>query len=230
MGRPGLTLGVVIQARMGSTRLPGKVLRPIGGEPLLGHVTGRLQGLRHRASVVVATTTAPADDPVSRWCESRQVQCFRGSELDVLDRYYRCALRFGLDPVVRLTADNPFTDIEELDRLIDQHVAEDNDLTHSFAALPVGVGAEVIAFRALERSHKEGTAGHHREHVDEYILENPGTFRIGKLEVAAAKRHPEVRLTVDTEEDYRRACYVAEHAAGRWAGTEEAIGLCSRSA
>ncbi len=215
---------------MGSTRLPGKVLRPVGRLPLLGHVVGRLRRLSHEAIAVVATGTGPRNDAIEQWCVREGVRCFRGSEDDVLDRYYRCARQFGLDPIVRLTADNPFTDIEELDRLVEQHLRAGNDLTHSYETLPVGVGAEVFGFGALERSHREGLAPHHREHVDEYMLENPALFRTGRLEVREAKRRPEIRLTVDTEEDYRRACYIAEHAQGEWADTEEAIALCTRFA
>jgi len=215
---------------MGSSRLPGKVLMPIGRAPLLGHVVGRLAGLRHAATVVVATGTGAIDDAIADWCAREGVQCFRGSELDVLDRYHECARRYGLDPIVRLTADNPFTDIEELDRLIDLHLSQGNDFTHSFPMLPVGVGAEIFSFAALERSHREGHAPNHREHVDEYMIENAALFRTGALEVPTAKCHPQVRLTVDSREDYRRVCFVDERAHGGWVGTEEAVELCSRFA
>lgn len=230
MGRPRLTLGVVIQARMGSTRLPGKVLRPIGRLPLLGHVVGRLATLEAPTKVVVATSIEVADDAIAVWCVGQGVACFRGSEDDVLGRYYECARVHCLDPVVRLTADNPFTDITELDRLIRQHKAQGNDFTHSFSGLPIGVGAEIFSFAALQRSFCEGAAAHHREHVDEFMIENPALFRTGELQVPKEKRQPDVRLTVDTEEDYRRACFIAEHARGAWAGTEEAIELCTRFA
>lgn len=215
---------------MGSTRLPGKVLMPIGALPLLGHVTGRLAMLHSKADVVVATGASARDDAVAQWCEKAGVCCFRGSEDDVLKRYRDCAAEHGLDPVIRLTADNPFTDIAELDRLIEQHRAQGNDFTHSFRDLPVGVGAEIFAFGALERSEREGRGAHHREHVDEYMIENPRIFRTGILEVPAAKRRPDVRLTVDTPEDLRRARYIVEHGARPWVGTEEAIALCTRSA
>lgn len=203
---------------------------PIGHLPLIGHVTGRLTMLRAKAVVVVATSTASGDDPIVRWCAEAGVHCFRGSEDDVLSRYRDCAVEHALDPLVRLTADNPFTDIVELDRLIEQHRAQRNDFTHSFHALPVGVGAEIFGFAALERSDREGRQPHHREHVDEYMLENPQVFRTGILEAPAAKRRPEVRLTVDTPEDLQRARYIVEHGSRPWVGTEEAIALCTRSA
>jgi len=120
--------------------------------------------------------------------------------------------------------------MDELDRLIDLHLSQENDFTHSFAVLPIGVGAEIFSRAALVRSAQDGHAPHHREHVDEYMIENPQLFRTGFLSVPAAKNCPDIRLTVDTEEDYRRACFIAERAQGKWATTEEAIALCSRFA
>jgi spore coat polysaccharide biosynthesis protein SpsF len=224
-----MSLGIVIQARMGSTRLPGKVLRLIAGKPLLGHVLGRLAGLRHPATVVVATSTLPQDDAISRWCEGESVSCFRGDEQDVLDRYLRCAEALGLDPVVRLTADNPFTDIEELDRLIELRAREGLAYAHSFGMMPLGVGAEVFTLDALRRSHAEGHLPQHREHVNEYVQEHPELFRSGVLDVPAAKRAPDLRLTVDTEDDWLRACELADQSPGVWLDTEKALALCSRS-
>jgi spore coat polysaccharide biosynthesis protein SpsF len=215
---------------MGSTRLPGKVLKPVGRLPLLGHVVGRLALLRHPHRTVVATSIEAGDDAIAAWCAAQNVACYRGSESDVLARYHGSAKAHGFDSVIRLTADNPFTDMGELDRLIDLHEAYGNDFTHSFAALPIGVGAEIFTFAALERSACEGHAPHHREHVDEYMLENPQAFKTGVLAVSGPANRPDVRLTVDTEDDYRRACTIAEQAAGPWATTQEAIALCSRFA
>jgi spore coat polysaccharide biosynthesis protein SpsF len=222
-----MKLGVVIQARIGSTRLPGKVLRPIAGRPLLAHVTGRLEQLEHASQIVVATSTQDRDTAIVDWCRQAGVLCFCGSEDDVLDRYLRCAEQFGFTQVVRLTADNPFTDVAELDRLIELHLSGGFDYTHSFGMMPLGVGAEILTLGALRRSHREGLAPHHREHVNEYVQEHPERFRTGVLDVPAAKRCPELRLTVDTEEDWRRACFAAERASGRWLETQQAIELCS---
>jgi spore coat polysaccharide biosynthesis protein SpsF len=215
---------------MGSTRLPGKVLRLIGHLPLLGHVLGRLALVRNKIKVIVATSTLPQDDAIATYCENAKVSCFRGSEQDVLDRYYQCASQHVFNHIVRLTADNPFIDIEELDRLIDQHVQNGNAFTHSFPQLPIGVGAEIFSFKALERSWLEGHAPHHREHVDEYLLENPQTFKTGQLQIPAAKCSPELRLTVDTEEDWCRADSLVQKGGNDWLTTEQIIGLCSESA
>lgn len=207
---------------MGSTRLPGKVLKPIAGKPLLDHVLGRLESLQHTAQLVVATSTSVLDDQIAAHCHNR-VACFRGSESDVLGRYFHCTDNFGFQHVVRLTGDNPFTDVEELDRLVELHISGGYDYSHSFGMMPVGVGAEVFTAAALAISHREGYAPNHREHVNEYIQEYPTRFRIGVLNVPARKRAPELRLTVDTPEDYAHACRLAELALPGWLTTEGVI-------
>lgn len=225
-----MKIGVIIQARMGSTRLYGKVLKPIAGKFLIDHILGRLSLLQYPAKVIVATSNLKQDDPITLHCTSKNVEVFRGNEIDVLDRYYQCARENKFEHVVRLTADNPFTDIEELQRLIEQHLAQTNDYTHSLGMMPLGVGAEIFSFTALEKSFHNGHAPNHREHVNEYIQENPDIFKIGVLKIAVSKQHPDLRMTVDTEEDYQRACKIAQHDSHRWIGTEEAIALCLRSA
>ena len=223
------SIGLVIQARMGSSRLPGKVLRPVGALPLLAHVTGRLAQIKQNHPVIVATSTNPGDDLIAAWCKRAEITSFRGNEEDVLERYVECATLHQFQHIVRLTADNPFTDIEELERLIELHIKSGFDYTHSFGMMPLGVGAEIFTHEALVRSHHDGKALNHREHVNEYIQENPQLFRIGILDVPTHKCAPQLRLTVDTEQDWRRADTLARQAAGRWMGTQEAISLCSSS-
>ncbi len=224
-----MSIGIIIQARTGSTRLPGKVLKPVAGKILLDHVLGRVLLVDFPFKIVVATSNLPQDDIIAEHCLDEGVSVFRGSETDVLDRYYQCALENSFEHIVRLTADNPFTDIEELTRLIERHLSEQNDYTHSFGIMPLGVGAEIFTIAALERSAHEGHAPNHREHVNEYIQEPPELFKTGLLEVSTSKHRPDLRLTVDTEEDYNRACAIATHAPDRWIGTEEAIGICTQS-
>ncbi|MDB5807750.1 MAG: cytidylyltransferase [Betaproteobacteria bacterium] len=215
---------------MGSTRLPGKVLRAIGAKPLLAHVLDRLAQLRHRAIAVVATTVEARDEAIVQFCEQRGALVFRGSESNVLDRYFQCARQYGFDQVVRLTSDNPFTDIEELDRLLDLHLSSGADFSHSFPVLPVGVGAEVFRFEALAISAAQAHAPHHFEHVDEYMIEHPERFRTLLLEPPAAKNQPAVRLTVDDETDFRRANFIVARAGTDQVTTAQAIALCSQFA
>ena len=225
-----MKVGAVIQARMRSMRLPGKVLRPIVGKPMLDHVLGRLATLGFPVRTVVATSSLPQDDVIAAYVTAKAIDVFRGSEQDVLDRYHRCAFEYGFNHIIRLTADNPFTDIEELCRLIEFHLAEGNDYSHSFDVLPLGVGSEIFTFDALKRSAHEGLNPTYREHVNEYILDHLDAFKVGVLQVEPNKNRPDVRLTVDTEEDYQRACAIAGQGPERWIGTIEAIRLCSHSA
>ena len=222
--------GIIIQARCGSTRLPGKILKVIHDRTLLDHILDRLKERKEKAVVVIATSTLPRDDAVEAFCRERGVLCFRGSESNVLSRYYECATQQGFDHIVRLTADNPFVDVEEVDRLIAYHIACGNEFTESFSRLPIGVGAEIFSYAALKEDRERASMPHHFEHVDEYVLENRDRFRTGTLQVAADKNRPEVRLTVDTQADYEKACYIAAHSKTGLPTTQEAIALCSQYA
>ncbi len=186
----------------------------------------RIGFLKHEATLVIATTTLPADDKVEQFCSTRHIDCFRGSEKNVLERYYLCAQKYEFKTIMRLTADNPFTDIEELDRLIELQQTSGADFCHSFKSLPVGVGAEIFTFKALKLSFQNAKEPHHIEHVDEYLLEHPETFKTQELSVPAEKRHPEARLTIDTESDYKKASYIVGHAAQDYVTTQEALKLC----
>ena len=220
-------IGAIIQARMGSNRLPGKILKQIGGKPLLEHILYRMSFLQHAAGIVVATTENPLDDPVEEFCRRNEVSFFRGSEENVLQRYCLAARAGGFSHVVRLTGDNPFVDIAELDRLIDLHLSANADYSSCVEGLPVGVGAEIFTFAALQDSLEHASAPHHFEHVNEYLLENKDRFRIACLEIPAAKRSS-ARLTVDTEGDYRRACFIAAHAVTDPVSCAEAVELAKR--
>lgn len=203
-------LGIILQARMGSTRLPGKILMPVGTWPLLLVASRRIAALKAPATLVIATSTLPADDAVEAFCKEQGIHCFRGSESNVLERYYQCAKQYQFSEIVRMTGDNPFPDIAALERLIAFHRAGGYDYSECFSVLPIGVGMELFTFEALEKSRNESTAPHHFEHVDEYILENPHLFRCGTLPPEADTNAPALRLTVDTPEDYRRVNWIVE--------------------
>ena len=204
-------IGIIIQARMGSSRLPGKILKPLGDKLLLEYITSCLQFLKTDVKVVIATSNHQADDIVEKFCKDRDIECFRGSENNVLERYYLCAEKYKFSQITRLTGDNPFCDIEELDNLIELHLESNSDYTSSFEVLPIGVGAEIFTFKALAKSYLEGKEPHHIEHVDEYIIENPDIFKTTKLSVPPDKNRPDVRLTVDTEDDYNKACFIVQN-------------------
>jgi spore coat polysaccharide biosynthesis protein SpsF len=229
MGEFAINVGVIIQARMGSSRLPGKVLRKIGDEVLLGHVLNRVASLHHSVDVIVATSCLAQDDAIDFYCREHKIHCFRGSETNVLERYYQCAVEHGFEHIVRLTADNPFYDSNEMDSLIQMHLDTGADFSHSFASLPIGVGAEIFSFQSLEWSYQKGHEAHHIEHVDEYMLEHPEVFDTHVYQAPPSKRYPGVRLTVDTMKDYERACAIVDLFDNK-VSTEKAIQFCLRSA
>jgi len=226
VGRHSLKLGIIIQARMGSTRLPGKVLKELGSKNILEHILYRLEMLQHRANIIIATTVLEKDNDIEKFCKKYRVTCFRGSESDVLERYYLCAKQHSFDHIVRLTGDNPFIDIFELDNLIDLHLNKNADYSRSFAVLPKGVGSEIFTFTALEKSYKYGHKDNHKEHVNEYIEENEDKFKISELTVNEEKNRSDVSLTVDTIDDYKKASFIAAKLEYEYITTEKAIDLC----
>lgn len=221
-----MSIGIIIQARLGSTRLPGKVLKKIGKKNLLEHILYRLERLKSNAEIIIATSDLKKDDKLEEFCETNNILCFRGSEQNVLERYYLCAKEYKFDHIVRLTGDNPFVDIEELDKLIELHVETKADYSRSFASLPKGVGSEIFTYKALEKSYHFGEKENHLEHVNEYIEENEDKFNISELKVSKEKNRPEVSLTVDTPNDYDKACFIVENSKNQYITTQEAIRLC----
>lgn len=173
----------IIQARMSSQRLAGKVLAPVAGRPLLGHVIARVRQCKEMDEVTVATTCKPADDAVARYCSQEKIFCFRGSEEDVLDRYYRAALEANADAVTRITADCPLMDAQVVDATAARfrrggldYVS--NTLKRSY---PDGLDVEVFSFGALECAWREATLRSEREHVTPYIWKHPERFRLGNV-------------------------------------------------
>lgn len=220
--------GIIIQARMGSTRLPGKILKDFEGKTLLGHILCRLrQRVKADVEIVFATSTLAIDDVVEIFCNNQNVKCFRGDEQNVLSRYYKCAEQNHYEHIVRMTGDNPFPDIDELNRLITYHIENKMDFSENFSVLPVGVGMEIFSFGALKESMLYASLPKHYEHADEYILDYKEKFQFGTLSVTKEKNRPDVRLTVDTQEDYERACYILKRAGTEYVETEMAIAFGS---
>ena len=200
-------IGLVIQARMGSTRLPNKVLLDLCGKPLLSYIIKGLTSLKKEYKIIVITSNLQKDNVIEEFCLENNILCFRGSENDVLDRYYQAARKYKLEHIVRLTGDNPIIDTENLNYLIEEHLKQNADYSSNKSdvgsGLPEGVGAEIFTFFALEKSWKEGKKENHREHVDEYILENQDEFKV--LFVKAKKELEncrDLRLTIDTQADF----------------------------
>lgn len=200
---------VIIQARMGSSRLPGKVLKSLAGRPLLWHVVRRLQSAAHFAvaartwEVTVATTTAPADDAIEQLCRETEAGCFRGAEDDVLGRYVAAAADLaGEDTVVRATADNPLYCPERAAAIVAVHLQQDNDYT-CIENLSYVV-PEIMQVAALRRMAAIAADRHSREHVTPFFRQELNRFRVGQLPRGWRGLRPEIRFTVDTPEELHR--------------------------
>jgi glutamate-1-semialdehyde 2,1-aminomutase/spore coat polysaccharide biosynthesis protein SpsF len=201
----------VIQARMGSRRLPGKSLAEIEGRPMLWHVIQRVKRATLIDRVVVATSTNPEDDAIEEMCRENCVPCYRGSENDVLDRFYIAARAEKASQVVRITADCPLIDPEVIDRVVRRFQRGDLDYASNamVRSYPDGLDTEVFSFSALERAWHEATKTSEREHVTPYRRSEK--FRTANVESDSASLYQHYRWTVDEAEDleFIRAVYRA---------------------
>ena len=199
----------IIQARMGSTRLPGKVLADIHGHPMLWHVVQRARAAKTLNHIVVATTSDRTDDVIASFCCEQGLSCFRGSEKDVLDRYYHAARECSADAIVRITSDCPLIDPEIIDKTVRAFLKESPDYASNsiVCSFPRGLDVEVMSLTALEVAWREATQGYQRAHVTPYLYENPNRFKI--LSLSADEDYSAQRWTVDTPEDleFVRAVY-----------------------
>ena len=191
----------IIQARMGSSRLPGKVMLPIGTKSMLTRVVRRVQRSQTLDEIVVATSTEPDDDRVQEECSVLNVPCFRGSEKDVLDRYYQAAKKFEANVIVRITADCPLIDAEVIDRVVIKFMSAKADYASNCftRTFPRGMDTEVMTFDALEKAWKEAKLSFQRSHVTPYIHRNKDIFKLES--VTDATDASAYRWTVDTQED-----------------------------
>ena len=169
----------IVQARMSSTRLPGKVWADVAGHPILWHVVQRLRRARLLNQIVIATSENPADDAIAQFCEQDGILCYRGSEADVLDCYYKAASLHSADVVVRITADCPLIDPAVVDKVVHRFLDEGSDyVTNNLRyTYPDGLDTEVFSFAALAQAWREAKKPSEREHVTPYL-------RAGKVRVA----------------------------------------------
>ncbi len=209
---------LITQARMTSTRLPRKVLKEVLGKSLLEYHVERLLQVTNADEVVVATTTNDTDVPIVELCGKLGVACFRGSEEDVLSRYYGAALEFGADVIVRVTSDCPLIDPAVIDRVIGRFVERQPEVDYVANTLertyPRGMDTEVLTFAALDEAHREATETPDREHVTRFVYMHPERYRMQN--VAFESDQSGHRWTVDTPEDFElirlmlEAFYVAK--------------------
>ncbi len=221
----------IVSARMASSRYPGKALVPLAGEPLLSVLLRRIASSPQLDSVCLATSASAENLPLVELARHLGIPTFQGDEDDVLRRYIDCARSMGAQHVVRVTGDNPLTDLETMERLVELHLQSGAD--YSFVAgdaLLMGILCEVISRTALEQSWERGEARHRSELVTLYIKEHPRQFRIRTLDLDKALYRPRYRLTVDEREDVElmQALFTRLATPGKLVTTRQAIELLDR--
>lgn len=206
---------VFVQARLGSSRLPGKVLYPVLGRPLLLHHLPRIKRANTVDEVVVITTVNPTDDQIAALCERNKISCYRGSELDLLDRHYQAAKVFNADFVVKIPADSLLTDPAIVDRVIGLWLKNPSlyDYVSNYhpPTFPDGLDVEGCPFSVLETAWKEAKKPHEREHTFPFIWDQPDRFRIGNVLNPRGNMFMTHRWTLDYEEDFQFVKTVFEY-------------------
>lgn len=197
----------IIQARMGSTRLPGKSMMLLGGKPLVEHVLERAKLAKLVEEVVLATSTKQEDDVLAEVANLMGISVFRGHPEDLVDRYYHAAIEFGADIIVRIPADNPLIHPTELDRIIEYFLTNNVDFASNIGPFlnngyPDGLGAEVFKFSMLEKLYLEIDDPYHREHITTYFRENPHKFRLSSVKCPEEFSRTDIVLDINTKEEY----------------------------
>lgn len=194
----------MIEARMGSTRLPGKVMMPFVGKPSLELIIERLRRSRTINQIIVATTTNKTDDLIVDLCKKLNVSFYRGSEEDVLKRVVEAGQKYLADIIVRMTADCPLIDWRIVDRLVKTYQSGNYDYVSNVIqrSFPIGFDVEVFSLRKLQEIEKTATEQIYREHPPYYFYANPDKFRLRNLKADKNMFWPDLRVTLDTKEDY----------------------------
>lgn len=215
----------ILQARVSSSRLPGKVLMPIVGRPMLRHELDRVRRAQTLDALVVATSAEPSDDPIAQLCTDAGVDCFRGSLDDVLDRFYQAALAHRARVIVRLTGDCPLVDPVLIDRVVEFFRDGGFDLAATADTFPDGLDVEAMRYDVLEQAWTAATKASDREHVTLFVRRQPGRFRIGRFVSGADLSH--MRWSVDEPQDleFVRRVYDALYPANPAFTTEDVLAL-----
>lgn len=197
-------VGIAVSARTASTRLPGKALLPLGGQPMVLFLLDRLRAV-HDGQVVLATTTLPSDDRLAEIVSSAGVPVFRGSPEDLVQRHCDLAKTFGFDTLVRVTADCPFVDAKLIEYCLRAMASlEDSDLVTTKGAFPVGLDAELFPVSALQALNASGRlSAQDREHLTLHLYNN--AYRVARLQPPPAWPVSDAVFTVDTQADYDQA-------------------------
>ena len=190
----------IVQARMGSTRLSGKVLFTVKNKPLLLYEIERLQKSKNIKNIIIATSELPIDDPIEDFCRHYDISIFRGSETDVLDRYYKAASQYQAKHIMRITGDCPLIEPDVCDLAVDEYFSNNVDYVRTGQSFAEGIDCEVVSFAALEKSWKEAELSSEREHVTLYINNHPELFSFFIMENDIDDSW--IRITVDNRGDF----------------------------
>lgn len=224
---------IIVQARTGSTRLPGKILKEVMGKPLLSYLLERLKRVVLCNEICVATTTKEQEQPIVDICSQLSVKVFRGSEENVLERYFLAAQNLNANAIVRITSDCPLIDPIEIDKLIAYYLANSGCYDYTSHGLertyPMGMEAEIFSFDALKRTYQEAKSDSEKEHVTLYMRRNPALFRLGNLAYHENKKNH--RWTVDTAEDFELIAKIIEnlYPANFEFSLKDIIDICERN-
>ena len=208
-----MKIAAIIQARTSSTRLPGKVLKELpynSGITCLEQVIRRLKKSKKLNDIIIATTKDKEDNEIIDIAKKENAKYFRGSKENVLSRYYFAAKENNIDIIIRVTSDCPCIDVDITDLTIDDHINKmANYTTNSLVrTYPHGLDVEVFNFNTLEKAYKNATKDYEKEHVTPYINRNPQKFKINIVKAPKELYAPDIRITLDTEEDYALLCAV----------------------
>ena len=193
------SVGIIVQAHMGSTRLPNKMMKDLFGKSVLGHVITRLKKSLCADKLIIATSNLPSDDILAEECKKYQVNFYRGSDSDVLDRFYQAAKYYELSDIARVCADNTLIDWQIIDEEIKIYKNFSYDIVTSGDTVPLGLGCEIFSFDLLEEARHKATKTYQHEHVTPYLYENFSNVYRYNLQEDFKK----YRFTLDTEEDWQ---------------------------
>lgn len=211
-----MKIGAIVQARTSSTRLPEKVLKNLpfdGNITVLEQVIRRLKRSKMLDEIIIATTTDENDEKIVNIAEKENIPWFRGSKDNVLERYYLAARENNLDIVVRITSDCPCVDPDIVDMLVEHHINSNSDYTSNtlIRTFPVGLDVEVINFNALKKCYYNAKSDLEKEHVTMYVHNNLDSFKTENVNALNESYGPQIRITLDTEEDYVLLCAVFDY-------------------
>lgn len=217
----------IIQARMGSERLPGKVIKELCGKPMIVHIVERLSKSKLIDDIVVATSTDECNDVLEDILNATGIKCFRGSEDDVLTRYIDTVERYGGDNIIRVTGDCPLVSYEIIDELIQQFIQSEKDYMRVDVPDTIcrGFDAEIFTKDALHKVDSLANIQRYREHVTLYMYQHPNEFSISKCILPTRWQTPDYRLTVDTVQDFEliEKIYAGLYADGTYMNIEDII-------